>query len=73
MHVSDCFNQNLHSSPGELHCLLLEQSGREVIKLFFMLNSAEHETLNAHTHKISRNSAFFQDQPRNVIFPAHTC
>ena len=31
-------------------------------KTFFMLNSAEHKILNAHTYKISRNSAFlFQD------------
>ena len=33
------------------------QSGPEVIKLFSC--STEHEILNAHKYKISRNSAFF--------------
>ena len=36
-----------------------ERSGPEVI-IFFMLNSAEHEILNAHKYKISRNSAFYR-------------
>ena len=29
-----------------------QQSGSEVTKLFFMLNLAEHEILNAHKYKI---------------------
>ena len=33
--------------------------GPEVIKHFFMLNLVEHEILDAHKFKISRNSAFF--------------
>ena len=41
---------------------------------FFMLSSAEHEILNAHKYKISRNSAFFQTQiSRECYFPAHKC
>ena len=34
--------------------------GPEVIKLFFMLNSAEHEILNAHKYEKSRSSAIFR-------------
>ena len=30
--------------------ILFEITGLEVIKLFFMLNSAEHEVLNAHEY-----------------------
>ena len=38
---------------------------------FFMLNSVEHEILNAHKYKkISRNSAFLgSDMPRKLFFP----
>ena len=37
-----------------------------------MLNSAEHEILNAYKYKISRNSAFFRlGSALNAIFPAH--
>ena len=35
--------------------------GPEVIKLF-MLNSAEHEILNAHKYKITKKFSFFQAQ-----------
>ena len=36
-------------------------------KTFCMLSSAEHEILNAHKYKISRNLSFSE----NAIFPAH--
>ena len=40
-------------------------------KTFFMLNSAEHEILNTHKCKISRNSAFFSGlgKPRMLFSP----
>ena len=39
-------------------------------KTFFMLNSVEHEILNALKYKISRNSAFLgSDKPRKLFFP----
>ena len=39
-----------------------------------MLNSAEHETLNAHKHENIKKFSFFQAQVSfNVIFPAHKC
>ena len=40
-------------------------------KTFFILNSVEHEILNAHKYKkISRNSAFLgPDKPRMIFFP----
>ena len=35
-----------------------------------MLNSVEHEILNAHKYKISRNSAFLgSDKTRMLFFP----
>ena len=36
--------------------------GPEVIKLFFMLNSAEHELLNAHKYENIKNFSIFQAQ-----------
>ena len=68
MLVLDCFNQNLHSSPGGITLFTFRAVWSRGYKTFFMLNSAVHETLNAHTHKISRNTAFFQDQPRMLFF-----
>ena len=42
-------------------------------KTFFMLNSVEHEILNAHKYKISRNLAFLgSDKPRMLFFPLIT-
>ena len=38
------------------------RSGPEVIKLFFMLNSTEHEILNAHKYETIKKSSFFQTQ-----------
>ena len=39
-------------------------------KTFFMLTSAEHKIWNAHTYKISRNSAFLgSDKPKMLFFP----
>ena len=38
-------------------------------KTFFMLNSVQHEILDAHKYKISRNSAFLcLDKPRMLFF-----
>ena len=36
---------------GALRVKVLDSPGSEVIKLFFMLNSAEHEILNARKYK----------------------
>ena len=49
--------------------------GPEVMKPFFMLNSAEHEILNSHvTMKIPRNSAFFRlRKAKNAIFYVNKC
>ena len=48
-------------------------SGPEVLKLFScstQLSRVEHELLNAHKCKMSRNSAFLgSDQPRMLFFP----
>ena len=38
------------------------EPGPEVIKLFFMLNSAEHELLNAHKYENIKNFSIFQAQ-----------
>ena len=39
-------------------------------KTLFVLNSVEHEILNAHKNKISRNSACLgSNKPRMVFFP----
>ena len=38
------------------------EAGPEVIKLFFMLNSVEHEILNAHKYKNIKKISFFQAQ-----------
>ena len=38
-----------------------KRSGLEVIKLFFMLNSVEHEILNAHKYENIKNFSFFSD------------
>ena len=44
-------------------------TGPEVI-IFFMLSSVEHENLNAHKYKLSRNSAFLgSDKTRILFFP----
>ena len=45
-----------------LPCHLQKQPGPEVIKLFFMLNSAEHEILNARKYKNIKKFSFFQAQ-----------
>ena len=43
-------------------------------KPYFMLNSVEHETLNAHKYKKSRKSTFLgSDKPRMLFFPDHKC
>ena len=56
MYVHSC----LYRKPGNIRKI---KPGPEVIKRFFMLNSAKHEILNAKKYKnISRNSAFFQVQ-----------
>ena len=44
--------------------------GPEVIKLFFMLNSAEHEILNAHKYENIKKFSTFQAQlikPRTLF------
>ena len=38
---------------------VLTRSGPDVIKFFFMLNSVEHEILNAHKHKKYPEICFF--------------
>ena len=46
----------------------------EVIKLSFMLNSAEYEILNAHKYKsIKKISIFHAQISYNAVFPAHKC
>ena len=46
------------------------KSGPEVIKLFFVLNSLEHEILNAHKYKnIKRFSLIGSNKPRILLFP----
>ena len=42
-------------------------------KTFFILNSAEHEILNAHQYKISRNSGFFGLNKLRMHVSAHKC
>ena len=44
--------------------------GPDVIKLFFMLSSAEHEILNVHRCKNSKNFSFFSgsDKTRMLFF-----
>ena len=37
-------------------------------KTFFMLDSVEHEILNAHKYKISRNSAFLGSDKSRMLF-----
>ena len=58
--------QEIKSLRGKLAAV--SQLGPEVIKLFFMLNSVEHEILNAHNKNIKKNSAFFRAQIRMVFF-----
>ena len=45
--------------------------GPDVIKLFFMLNSAEHEILNAQKYKTIKTLSFFSgsDKPTMLFFP----
>ena len=49
-----------------------EQSGLEVIKMFFLLNSAEHEILNGHRYKNTKKFSvvFFSGscKPRILFF-----
>ena len=43
-------------------------------KTFFMLNSTEHEILNAHKYKNINKFAIFKAQiSLECYFPAHTC
>ena len=42
--------------------------GPEVIKVFSILNSAEHEISNAHKYKMSRNSAFLSSDKPKILF-----
>ena len=42
---------------GKSHNILIRAQG---YKSAFMLNSAEHEILNAHKHKIKKNQHFFR-------------
>ena len=47
-----------------------KRPGPEVIKLFFMLNSVEHDILNAHKYKNIKKVAFSgSDKPRMLFFP----
>ena len=41
-------------------------------KTFFMLNSAEHENLNAHKYKNIKKFTLFRFA-ENAILPAHKC
>ena len=47
------------------------RSGPKVIKLFFILNSVEHEILNAHKYKKYQAIRLFlgPDKPRMLFFP----
>ena len=50
------------------------QTGPKVVKEFFMLNSAEHEILNAHKYKNIKKFSILQAQiPLDAIFPALKC
>ena len=44
------------------------KSGSEVITLFFMLSSAEHEILNAHKYKNIKKLSIFQAQISLVCY-----
>ena len=44
-------------------------SGPEVIKLLFMLNSVEHEILNAHKYKNIKKVGFLDSDKPNVKMP----
>ena len=59
---------------GHLHCRTHKNTmftilnfGSEIIN-FFMLNSAEHEILNAHKYKIPRSSAFLGSDKHRMLF-----
>ena len=50
----------MSKSPPKLQCRLEHESpGPEVIELFLMLNSVEHEILNAHKLKNIKKVGFF--------------
>ena len=51
--------------------LYCSNPGPEVIKLFFMLDSAEHEILNDHKYKNIKKFGVFlgPDEPRMLFFP----
>ena len=51
-----------HVSHKHTSQIFLKQIGPEVIKLFFMLNSVEHEILNAHKYKNIKKFSFFLTQ-----------
>ena len=52
---------------------ILDSPGPEVIKLFFMFNSAKHDILNAHKYKNIKKLSIFQAQiTLECYFPAPT-
>ena len=60
MIMKGCVQQNLIYGWKDF-CLQQElKPGPEVIKNFFMLNSVEHEILNAHKYKNIKKSAYFR-------------
>ena len=69
----------LHVAASELdlHCKHMSPKlGIRIrsYKTFFMLNSTEHEILNAYKYKNTKKSAFSKlRQDYNAIFPAHKC
>ena len=72
----ECYKQKKNinielPSKSNRHARRCQQIRPRGYKTFFMLNSIEHEILNAYKYKnISRNSAFLgSDKPRMLFFP----
>ena len=56
----------MESIVSAVFCINVDRAvnipGLEVLKLFLMLNLAEHEILNAHKHEYIKNFSIFQAQ-----------
>ena len=55
-------------------CSIMLEIRPRIYKTFFMLNSAEHEILNAHKYKNIKKCGFLgPDKPRMLFFPTDKC
>ena len=71
--VNEFRGQELHRVQQVVMSRMFSMPRSEVVKNY-MLNSAEHEILNACKYKIIKKCSFFQAQVAyNAIFPAHKC